>query len=659
MDVNSNIQLQGTADKVEASRSIDNFILGLLDDISSDSQHVRGLDTIKIDEWWEAQVRRTSIHKFSRFFKEFFLTNNEAPKTVIFLDEIDSVLNLPGSDDFFTALRALYNDQISIAGEIRVVVVLLGTVHSNKLIQNLRRTPYNIGLEVELDYFSEDELVGFAELLNSRFPDHGEHLIERVYHWSSGQPYCTQAICERLWEFPKSTVDIVDVDESVKKTFIVGIGDDSHNAHLGHIRNRLTVSDSDGNWLERWKAYRLTGGMLRLYRQTLAKSTVPDRKGSLVHNELKLTGLVRNLNGKLVVGNRIYRTVFGLDWTNVKLKKRQFRVAAVIALIGLILATFALTTIAVAGQTNQSSLSAQRAGFIENINSASPDLRIHGYAGLITMGEDFAIEGLDLFQTLDSHEQLAIFADLVEPANVGEDVYTLARFTYQLTPNDINGAALFTQLVFSLTRTGRLDAFALANEIDDWLIGRQALNDNEPVKAEAFLSEAIARGRSRGSENPNALIERAIARVHLGLKEEALSDLELALSLDPTHTEHITGLVLEHADLALYWSNQRESHPNIDAVMPTLTPTNTATATSTKTNTPTQNPSQTMTASPTASPTPSLTPTSTSTNTAIPLPTFTPTMTPKPKKDSNSSPTEQPGAPPPTLFVPPSPTAQP
>jgi WD40 repeat protein len=85
-------------------------------------------------------------------------------RQVIFIDEIDAVLNLPfPSDEFFAGIRACYNLRSREPGLHRITFCLLGVATPSDLIQDPRTTPFNIGRRIELSDFTSFEAAPLAE----------------------------------------------------------------------------------------------------------------------------------------------------------------------------------------------------------------------------------------------------------------------------------------------------------------------------------------------------------------------------------------------------------------------------------------------------------------------------------------------------------------
>lgn len=79
-------------------------------------------------------------------FLEEILLESVPQQIVIFIDEIDSVLSLPFNlDDFFALIRECYNQRADRPAYKRLTFALIGVATPSDLIQDKRRTPFNIG----------------------------------------------------------------------------------------------------------------------------------------------------------------------------------------------------------------------------------------------------------------------------------------------------------------------------------------------------------------------------------------------------------------------------------------------------------------------------------------------------------------------------------
>ena len=89
----------------------------------------------------------------TNFFSDVLLKEVNQSSTVLFFDEIDSTLSIPFSDDFYVALRAVYNARSTVPDFKRLSFVLVGVAPPVDLISDSKRTPFNIGHRVELKDF--------------------------------------------------------------------------------------------------------------------------------------------------------------------------------------------------------------------------------------------------------------------------------------------------------------------------------------------------------------------------------------------------------------------------------------------------------------------------------------------------------------------------
>ena len=123
------------------------------------------------------------------FFRDEVITKAGAPVVVI-LDEIDSMLKLSYSDDFFVALRAMFNDRPREAAFEQVAFCLVGVATPNDLIKDPRTTPYNVGRMIELRDFDPargDEISSLHRAVSNK-PQAGAALVGRVLLWTVGIP---------------------------------------------------------------------------------------------------------------------------------------------------------------------------------------------------------------------------------------------------------------------------------------------------------------------------------------------------------------------------------------------------------------------------------------------------------------------------------------
>jgi len=107
-------------------------------------------------EWWVDHEHLGLTQRLTEFFEHILNTEVEE-NVVIFIDEIDSTLSLDFTDDFFAAIRYVYNARAQVSAFERLTFVLIGVASPNDLISDAQRTPFNIGSQVNVDYFTLEE----------------------------------------------------------------------------------------------------------------------------------------------------------------------------------------------------------------------------------------------------------------------------------------------------------------------------------------------------------------------------------------------------------------------------------------------------------------------------------------------------------------------
>ncbi len=269
------------------------WYLGLLDKIVRDLQL-----GISVEQWWYEQPAGTHNRKLLGFFREEVIPRLDEP-VVVFLDEIDSTLRLPFTDDLFTALRTLHNERALVPAYERITFCLLGVATPNELVKDRRTTAYNIGRSLELRDFDpdRDDLSLLGKAL-SEDPGRANEVLARILYWTGGHPYLTLKFCDELRGKAKSAAD---VDDWTARAF-ASLDQLDSDVHFQQILRFLETRLYDGR------------ETFRLYAAILQGVDEHDQ-ATLPHTQLKLSGLVkRDSSGCLVVRNELYGKLFNRDW---------------------------------------------------------------------------------------------------------------------------------------------------------------------------------------------------------------------------------------------------------------------------------------------------------------------------------------------------------
>ncbi|MBD1886581.1 AAA-like domain-containing protein [Microcoleus vaginatus] len=285
--------------------------------------------------WWRERELMSPVQRLGELIEELLLVKI-SQNLVIFIDEIDSVLSFQEPlDDFFALIRCCYNKRAHNSEYQRITFALLGVATPSDLISDPTRTPFNIGLPIELHGFKLQEALPLAKGFEGKV-DNPQEVLKEILDWTGGQPFLTQKLCKLILHHVKSlasasiisestdesktknlTINKLLISEIVQSHIIDNWESSDEPVHIKTIRDRLLRSQH--------RASRLLG----LYQKILPLSEPPDCRGgapvpALVggiwaddtpeQTELRLSGLVVKRAGKLTVSNRIYAAIFSHDW---------------------------------------------------------------------------------------------------------------------------------------------------------------------------------------------------------------------------------------------------------------------------------------------------------------------------------------------------------
>ncbi|MBH8561616.1 CHASE2 domain-containing protein [Nostoc sp. CENA67] len=267
--------------------------------------------------WLQEREDISPLQRLGEFIETVLLAQIHK-SLVIFIDEIDSVLNLSfPTDDFFALLRNCYDRRADKPEYRRLTFVLLGVATPSDLIDDPHSTPFNIGRSIELKGFQLHESAALAEGLAKK-ASNSQAVLREVLHWTGGQPFLTQKLC---WLIANSETFFAAGDEAkgveqlVQARVIDNWESQDEPEHLRTIRDRLLRNT------------RFSLQMLLLYQKILLSGKIAP-KNYREYLELRLSGLVTQQQGSLVVKNRIYQLVFNLNWVATHLKTLRSRSTA-------------------------------------------------------------------------------------------------------------------------------------------------------------------------------------------------------------------------------------------------------------------------------------------------------------------------------------------
>ncbi|NEO53347.1 MAG: tetratricopeptide repeat protein [Okeania sp. SIO3B5] len=261
--------------------------------------------SIDYQSWIESYQSFTNIQRLARFIEEILFVNFATEKIYIFLDEIDLLVNLPFKNEFLAFVRSCYNRRAEDekCDYHRLIFCFFGVATPEDLIRDGRHTPFNIGHPIELTALNFQEgknltqgLIGIVE--------EPEIVLQRVFDWTGGQPFLTQKLCQIIVDHTDSTEP--DIDKLVEEHILTYWQEKDYPTHLTYIRHHLLSQNL------------LTPELLRLYRKILLGGGIKTDE-SRIQMVLRLSGIVIKKQDRLVVFNKIYRTIFNLNWIEEQL----------------------------------------------------------------------------------------------------------------------------------------------------------------------------------------------------------------------------------------------------------------------------------------------------------------------------------------------------
>ncbi|MCB0195617.1 MAG: transporter substrate-binding domain-containing protein, partial [Anaerolineae bacterium] len=518
---------------------VETWYLDLLDTLTAQLKL-----SVDLDEWWQSQASLGVIRRFNKFLLDVVLEEIKDP-IVIFVDEIDYISQASFSDDFFAAIRSLYNARARDPIFKRLTFVLIGLASASDLIQDRTRTPFNIGQNIILNDFAATELATLQKGLETAYPAQSRAILDRIYYWTDGHPYLTQKLCKEVVSSQVTNWSNKQIDHLVEQFFLSEQRQDTRN--IPFVKDYLTSSAQNRS-------------MLNLYKKIYQGQSIKDDPRSSLQQQLKLSGIVKVESNCLRVRNKIYRQVFDTEWVNQNIEYDWTYIIAGVAIgvaffvilvtVGIFLYNFQI----VPDQAEKIELAFYQADGdpAEQVSQLAALFELEGFLG----SPNYDSKAVELFTTFkDANAQLALF----DAKHDG--VIAVIRGLYKTLANASENSRTDLLLHKMEEVLKELDEPQLKNEINQWLQGRSEEQSGRLDQARRHYDEAIR----LNSENPSTLFERARLLVRLPSPELSLQDLDRLISTigdEPPLT------------------------PTIPSPSPTLTPTHTPTFTPEPTSTP-------------------------------------------------------------------------
>ncbi|MEO0926711.1 MAG: AAA-like domain-containing protein [Cyanobacteria bacterium J06643_13] len=256
--------------------------------------------------WWRSHSELSPVQRFSRFIEDVLLVKCST-NIIIFLDEVDNIINLDFRDEFLVLIRNCYEQRAESEIYKRLTFCLLGVATPSNLRIDKQLTPFNIGKSIRLTGFNLTEaqplFLGFA----AQFA-HPEAILKEILFWTRGQPFLTQKLCSLVAK--SEAKDTVDISKFIHDHLIDNWEVKDEPEHFKTIRDRLLYDQTN------------TARLLTVYHNILVKKAIAI-DDSYEQVELRLSGLVSRQENSLQVSNPIYERVFNRQWV----KKQLFTIS--------------------------------------------------------------------------------------------------------------------------------------------------------------------------------------------------------------------------------------------------------------------------------------------------------------------------------------------
>jgi hypothetical protein len=153
-------------------------------------------ESLNLKTWWQERNDLGLLQRLRWFIEELLLVQFPQEQLFIFVDEIDSLLGLDFSiDDFFALIRFCYNQRAIDPEYQRITFAIFGVATPSDLIRDRTKTPFNIGLTIELKGFEWDEVTPLIQGLE-KMVEQPASVVKAILDWTAGQPFLTQKLCQ-------------------------------------------------------------------------------------------------------------------------------------------------------------------------------------------------------------------------------------------------------------------------------------------------------------------------------------------------------------------------------------------------------------------------------------------------------------------------------
>lgn len=273
----------------------------------------------KLYAFWQQTPVQPTV-KFEDFIADEIIGKMLAKKLIIFIDEIQTLINWNLQDSFIGFIKALSQSEGKTLLE-KLTFVLLGVAKPSDLVTSSSYA-LNLGQQVELGMLTADACGPLLPGLEKVSAD-PVRVLKAILYWTGGQPFLTQLLCQLVASSGQIPENLT-VENYVEKI----VTDKIITNWRTRRQDRLSHFQEIENWFIRGqKTSKKTSkseklAALRTYRQILNSGSVAFRDDPR-HWDLLISGLVKKEDESLKVANRIYAEIFTDSWIAKNEKRLQ------------------------------------------------------------------------------------------------------------------------------------------------------------------------------------------------------------------------------------------------------------------------------------------------------------------------------------------------
>jgi AAA-like domain len=266
--------------------------------------------------WWQQHEDLSLLQRFALFLEELVLVDGAGGPLVIFVDELDSALNLPFSiADFWALLRYCADRQITNPAYGRLTWALFGvstwTPRSPECVPCWLSRGFDQGRVIALQDFTLAEALPLAEGL-AGLVDQPQTVLGAILDWTGGQPFLTQKICQLVvqasWATATGKIPLPPgtaafwVADLIQTQLLTPWQSQDNPEHLRTIQADLL------------RYPQITRAALNCYQQILDQGAIAYQPQQPDQVPLLLAGLIEPQGTQVAIKNRIYQQVFDQAW---------------------------------------------------------------------------------------------------------------------------------------------------------------------------------------------------------------------------------------------------------------------------------------------------------------------------------------------------------